>query len=92
MMQGSKINTNFYNDVNKVSKVLSKVVLMRRLQERSFTEKPIKRKGTNSHPNNGSSPSSSRLVISFILKHLRMICYITLTVSCMKRFILLRIV
>ena len=81
MMQGSKINTNFYNDVNKVSKVLSKVVLMRRLQERSFTEKPIKRKGTNSHPNNGSSPSSSRLVISFILKHLRMICYITFNMA-----------
>ena len=75
MMQGSKINTNFYNDVNKVSKVLSKVVLMRRLQERSFTEKPIKRKGTNSHQNNGSNPSSSRLVIPFILKHLQIFCY-----------------
>ena len=62
-MQGSKKTANFYNDVNKVSKVLSKVVLMRRLQERTtFAEKPLKRKGANSHPNNGSNPSSSRQV------------------------------
>ena len=67
-MQGSKKSTNFYNDVNKVSKVLSKVVLMRRLQERTtFAEKPLKRKGANSHPNNGSNPSSSRQVVPYTL-------------------------
>ena len=61
MMQVSKNNKNFYSDVNKVSNILSKVVLMRRRQERStFAEKPIKRKGSNSHPNDGNNPTPSR--------------------------------